>query len=69
MFDRIVSDPRVLGGKPCVAGTRISVEFIGELIESGATRDQILQAYPGLAADDVDQVIRYLAEVPRTHQP
>ncbi len=35
----IVADPAVLGGKPCVRGTRLSVEFILELIASGATRE------------------------------
>ena len=34
----IVSDPEVLGGKPCVRGTRLSVEFLLELAASGGTR-------------------------------
>jgi uncharacterized protein (DUF433 family) len=51
----IVTKPGILGGKPCIRGTRISVELILELLASGATREQILQAYPhippeGLAA-------------------
>ena len=43
MFKRIVSDPAVLGGKPCIRGTRISVEFVLELLASGAARQDILQ--------------------------
>jgi uncharacterized protein (DUF433 family) len=61
MFGRIVSDPAVLGGKPCIKGTRISVEFILELLASGASRDEIVQAYPHLMAEDVEEALRYAA--------
>lgn len=56
-LDRIVADPEILSGKPCIRGTRISVEFLLELIASGATIDQILQAYPHLHAEDIRQAI------------
>lgn len=59
--DRIVVDPEVLGGKPCIKGTRISVDFVLELFASGANRADILKAYPQLAADDVDAALRYAA--------
>lgn len=59
MFTRIVSDPTVLGGKPCVKGTRISVEFLLELFASGATHDDILRAYPHLEAEDITEALRY----------
>ena len=61
MFDRIVSNPAVLGGKPIIKGTRISVEMILELIASGASRDDILQVYSHLSAEDVQQAIGYAA--------
>jgi uncharacterized protein (DUF433 family) len=41
MYARIVSGPVVLGGKPVVKGTRISVEFLLELFASGATRRRL----------------------------
>ena len=59
MFDRIVADPQVLGGKPCVKGTRISVEFLLELAASGASRDQILRHYPQLTATDIEQAFLF----------
>lgn len=59
MFTRIVCNPEVLGGKPCVKGTRISVEFILELAASGASRDDILRAYPPLSTEDVEEAMRY----------
>ena len=62
MFDHIVSNPAILGGKPCVKGTRISVEFILELVASGASRDDIVKAYPNLTPEDVEQALRYAAE-------
>jgi uncharacterized protein (DUF433 family) len=61
MFDRIVSDPAILGGKPIVKSTRISVEMILEWIASGATREQIIQAYPEISIDDVQQALEYAA--------
>jgi uncharacterized protein (DUF433 family) len=49
----IVANPEILGGKPCVRGTRLSVEFLLELAGSGATRDQILAQYPQLTAEGI----------------
>ncbi|MBC7771347.1 MAG: DUF433 domain-containing protein [Pyrinomonadaceae bacterium] len=62
MFDRITSDPTILGGKPCVRGTRISVEFILELIASRGTDEQIIKKYPQLKAEDIEQAIRFAAQ-------
>lgn len=63
MYTHIVSDPGVLGGKPVIKGTRISVEFLIELFASGASRDEILKAYPHLTPEDVEEALRYAAEV------
>ena len=46
MFSRVIPNPAVLHGKPCVKGTRLRVEFILELLASGATRAEIVKAYP-----------------------
>jgi uncharacterized protein (DUF433 family) len=61
MFDRITSDPAILGGKPIIRGTRISVEMILEWMASGATRDQIVEKHPHLTPADVEQAIGYAA--------
>jgi uncharacterized protein (DUF433 family) len=63
MYARIVSDPAVLGGKPVVKGTRISVEFLLELFASGATHADVLKTYPHLTAEDVVEAFRYAADV------
>lgn len=64
MFDRIVSNPAILGGKPIVRGTRISVQLILEWVASGATRDGILRKHPHLSAADVEQALAYRFTVP-----
>ena len=61
MFDKIVSDPAILGGKPIIKGTRISVELVMEWMASGASRDEIVKAHPHLTVDDVQQAINYAA--------
>jgi uncharacterized protein (DUF433 family) len=61
MLDRITFDPAILGGKPIIRGTRISVEVILEWIASGATRDDILRKHPQLTANDLEQALSYAA--------
>ena len=46
--DLIVSDPKILRGKPVIAGTRISVEFILESLSAGETIEQLLEQHPRL---------------------
>ncbi len=62
MSDWIVVDPEILGGKPCVKGTRISVELILELLASGATRDEILRAYPQIPPEGLTAALQYAAK-------
>lgn len=64
----IVSDPEILGGKPCVRGTRLSVEFLLELAASGATQDQILAQYPQLTSEGLAAAFRYAADVLKGEQ-
>ncbi len=58
-FDKISSDPAVLGGKPCIKGSRISVELILEWIATGATIPAIHQQYPHLEEDAIAQAVQY----------
>ncbi len=60
-FEHITSDPKILGGKPCIRGTRISVAFVLELFAGGATHQEILQAYPHLPPEGVEEALRYAA--------
>ena len=58
---RITCDPRVMQGKPCVRGMRITVGLIVNLIANGMSRDEILRNYPDLNADDIQACLRYAA--------
>jgi uncharacterized protein (DUF433 family) len=58
----IESDPNVLGGKPCIKGTRISVQFVLELLASGASPEEIRRAYPHVPPDGIGAAIQYAAQ-------
>ena len=60
-FLHIVSDPEILGGKPCIAETRISVELIMEWLGTGGTVESIAAKHPLLTPDLVMEAIRYAA--------
>ena len=62
MFRYITTNPEILGGKPCIKGTRLSVEFILELFASGATQKDILETYPQLTPEALEDALRYAAE-------
>ena len=60
MFDRIAIDSRIHFGKPCVAGTRILVQNVLELLDEGIPFEKIVQDYyPDLTLDDVHACMRY----------
>ena len=61
----IESNPRILGGKPVVAGTRISVEMILESLGAGETIDELLDQYPRLTRQDILDAIKFAAEALR----
>lgn len=56
---RIVSNPQILGGKPIIDGTRISVELILERLGSGMTTQDILKDYPHLTSNQIETAIAY----------
>ena len=61
LFPNIVSDPEILNGKPCIAGTRISVELIMDWLGTGGTPESIAQKHPLLTKELVLEAIRYAA--------
>ncbi len=62
-MSRITFNPNILGGKPIILGTRISVEFILELISSGMSIDDILKDYKHLKRDDILDSLDYASKV------
>ena len=59
LIRRIVSNPKILGGKPVIKGTRISVELILSLIASDMSEREILEDYPHLKPADLKAALEY----------
>ena len=53
MLDRIILNPKVMVGKPVIRGTRLTVDFILNLLAHGTTEDEILNEYKGLTIEDI----------------
>jgi len=53
LLNRITSNPRQCGGRPCIRGMRIRVKDVLDMLAGGATEAEILQDYPYLEADDI----------------
>jgi len=62
-MNRITHNPKIFGGKPIIKGTRISVEFILELLASGMTAEEIVKEYPQLAKKDILAALNYAAKI------
>lgn len=53
LLERIEARPEILGGKPIIRGTRLSVEYIMNLLAHGESADEIVTEYDGLTVDDI----------------
>ena len=61
----IVSNPKVMMGKPVIAGTRITVEIILEKLSAGETEEQILEAHPRLTREGIRAALAFAAQALR----
>ncbi len=61
--DRITTNPSVMIGKPVIAGTRLTVMFILDVLAQGWSIDEILRNYPNLEADDIRACLAYASDV------
>jgi uncharacterized protein (DUF433 family) len=69
MKDRIQVSPDIHFGKPCVAGTRITVQNVLELVREGTSFDVIIQEYyPDLEVEDIKACIQYAIDVVQTEE-
>ena len=62
-MDRVEIDPKKLGGKPVIKGTRIPVYLILEMLASGMSIEEILREYPELTEEDVREAIKYASQI------
>ena len=59
-MERIIVNPRIHFGKPCIKGTRITVQSILELLDEGITFDEIIKEYyPDLEIEDIRACLQY----------
>lgn len=58
---RITIDPRVMGGKPCIRGLRVTVGAIVGMVASGHSESEILRLYPYLEPEDIREALAYAA--------
>ena len=61
LLKRITFDPEIMGGKPCLRGMRVTGGMIVGLIASGNNRHEILELYPYLENEDIDEALQYAA--------
>ena len=62
LLERITLDPKVMTGKPVIRGTRLTVEFVLNLLAHGATIAEILDEYNGLKIEDVQACLLFAGE-------
>ena len=58
---RITADPKVMGGKPCIRGLRVTVGTIVGLVAAGRSKEEILKLYPYLEEADIAEALAYAA--------
>ena len=68
-FDRITTDPGLLGGKPCIRGLRVTVYDVLEMLASGQTHEQILTDFPELENADIQACLAFAADRERQLLP
>lgn len=62
LLQRITADPHILMGKPVIKGTRLSVEFILNLLGHGVTTEDILDEYEGLTPEDIQACLLFASK-------
>ena len=67
-FDRITTDPAQMGDLPCIRGLRITVAAVVDMVAEGMTVDTIIENYPDLEPEDVEQALHYAAEAVRERE-
>ncbi len=65
MFDRVTFNPKIMGGRACLRGMRITVAHVVNMVANGMTAKDILEEYPDLQAEDIQQALQYAAFMTR----
>ncbi|MBI2889266.1 MAG: DUF433 domain-containing protein [Nitrospirae bacterium] len=62
---RVVADPAVCAGQPCIRGTRIPISVILDSLAEGMAPEDIIDHFPNLHTEDVRAALAYAAELSR----
>ena len=68
MGEHIEVNPKILGGKPVIKGTRIPVYLILELLSAGYDFKRIIEAYPSLTEEDIKAAVNYAAQIVKNEE-
>ena len=68
LSERIEVNPKILGGKPVIKGTRIPVYLILELLSAGYDFKRIITAYPTLTEEDIKAAVNYAAQIVKNEE-
>jgi len=68
MFNRITTNPRQMGGVPCIRGLRIPVATVVDMVADGMPQTEILEAYPDLEPEDIREALQFAAETVRERE-
>ena len=66
LLERIALNPKVMVGKPVIKGTRLTVEYILNLLAHGATPEEIVKEYQGLTRQDIQACILFATKTLET---
>ena len=67
-FERITTDPDVIGGLPCIRGLRLPVATVVAMVADGMTTEEILAEHPDLASADIHESLLYAVEAVRERE-
>jgi uncharacterized protein (DUF433 family) len=67
-FTRITTNPKQMGGVPCIRGLRIPVATVVGMVAEGMTEAEILADYPDLQREDIHEALRYAAAAVRERE-
>ena len=65
MFDRVTFNPKIMCGRACLRGMRITVAHVVNMVANGMTAKDILEEYPDLQPEDIQQALQYAAFMTR----
>jgi uncharacterized protein (DUF433 family) len=68
VFERITTDPDVMGGLPCIRGLRVPVATVVAMVAEGMSVAEIIDDFPYLKPEDIAEALRYAAEAVRERE-